>query len=84
MRSDRSYAIIGGLGDLGLLTAELMVEQDAGLVALIGRNPPTLVQQKQIDALEARGGKVLVLQADAADRNQLNVALEAVRGEMAT
>jgi acyl transferase domain-containing protein/acyl-CoA synthetase (AMP-forming)/AMP-acid ligase II/acyl carrier protein len=82
VRRDGAYAIIGGLGDLGMLSARLLAEQHAGLIALVGRSEPTPTQQTVIDALRADGARLLVLRADASDREQLARALETVRRQM--
>jgi myxalamid-type polyketide synthase MxaB len=82
VRREGAYAIVGGLGDLGLLSARILAEQHAGLIALVGRTEPTIAQQTAIDALRAQGARLLVLKADASDREQLAQALEAVRRQL--
>ncbi len=82
IRADRAYVIIGGLGDLGLLSARVLADKGAGLIALIGRSTPTAMQSQSIRDLESAGGRLLHLKADASDIEELRSALEAVRDQL--
>ena len=79
IQSDRAYVIVGGFGDLGLLTAKSLLNRGAGLVALIGRREIDIDLQQQIDSLCPTSDRLLALRADASDRHQLAVALDQVR-----
>ena len=86
--SDASYLITGGLGDLGLLVAQWMVDQGARHIVLVGRTPlppradwatgavdgSTAQRIKAIEALEQRA-QVYVACADVADEDQLAAAI---------
>lgn len=67
IREDGSYLITGGLGGLGLKVAHWMVEQGAKYLVLTGRRGVTSATQEDINQLEQAGAKVLVLQADVSN-----------------
>ena len=89
-RSDGSYLITGGLGDLGLMVARWMVAQGARRVILMGRTqlPPReswnsleagshLARQiAAIRELEDLGTSVHLVSADVADERQLRAFIE--------
>jgi NAD(P)-dependent dehydrogenase (short-subunit alcohol dehydrogenase family)/acyl carrier protein len=94
-RTDGSYLITGGLGDLGLLVARWMVEQGARRLILLGRTrlPPRANWDaaeagshvsRQITAirdLEALGASVHLAAVDVADEGELRGFLDAFRAE---
>lgn len=71
------YLITGGLGGLGLLTADWMVENGARHIALMGRSQPNPAAREALKALERRGVQVLVLSTDVADFQSLTDAFAA-------
>jgi len=92
-RTDGSYLISGGLGDLGLLVARWMVEQGARRLILLGRTrlPPRsswssvetgsrLTRQiTAIRELESLGACVHLASVDVADEGELNGFLDEFR-----
>ena len=94
-RTDGSYLISGGLGDLGLLVARWMVEQGARRLILMGRTrlPPrsnwSSVETgsrlaRQIGAireLESLGACVHLASVDVADEGELGGFLDEFRAE---
>jgi len=94
-RTDGSYLISGGLGDLGLLVARWMVEQGARRLILLGRTklPPrsnwSTVQSgsrltRQITTireLESLGASVHLASVDVADEKELSGFLDEFRAE---
>ena len=94
-RTDGSYLITGGLGDLGLSVARWMVEQGARRLILLGRTklPPRAHWNSaeagsrlahQIDAIrqmEALGACVHLAAVDVADEGQLSAFLDEFRAE---
>lgn len=88
-----TYLITGGLGSLGLLTAQWMVEQGARNLVLIGRKglperhewsiipqDSDIGQQiKAIQALENMGANVIVAQADVSNQAQMTAVFERLR-----
>ena len=94
-RTDASYLISGGLGDLGLLVARWMVEQGARRLILLGRTqlPPRpdwrsveagSRQARQITAireLESLGASVHLASVDVADEGALSGFLDEFRAQ---
>lgn len=67
-----SYLVTGGLGGLGLRVAGWLAEHGAGHLVLLGRSGVTSpAQAAAVAALTAKGVRVTVAKADAADRAQL-------------
>jgi FkbH-like protein len=75
----KTYLITGGLGGLGMVVAESLLELGAIHVALLGRRPPPEAVQENIRRLEALGGKVHVIIADVTDRERLQRELATLR-----
>jgi myxalamid-type polyketide synthase MxaB len=67
IRAGGSYLITGGLGALGLKTAQQLVEQGARHIVLAGRSAPTAESAAAVARLQAAGAAVRVVQADVAD-----------------
>lgn len=76
-RPDASYLISGGLGGLGLASAEWLAEQGARHLVLMGRRAPGSEAETTIARLRDAGVVVQVVQADVADSAGLASALEA-------
>ncbi|MBN1489314.1 MAG: SDR family NAD(P)-dependent oxidoreductase, partial [Phycisphaerae bacterium] len=67
LRADATYLITGGLGGIGLLVAEWMIERGARHLVLVGRRGIHSAEcQEAIDAMRAAGAEVVVAQADVA------------------
>ncbi|ACB52427.1 probable polyketide synthase [Crocosphaera subtropica ATCC 51142] len=75
-REDGTYLITGGLGGLGLLVAQWMVEKGARNLVLMGRNQPNTTQKQKIQALKALGANIVIAQGDISDKEQLAVILQ--------
>jgi natural product biosynthesis luciferase-like monooxygenase protein len=93
-RSQSSYLITGGLGDLGLAVAHWMVEQGARHLILLSRRTlpprdqwqaiaknasPEATQIAALQALESQGAKVYLVTADVSCPDQVKAALDAVK-----
>jgi acyl transferase domain-containing protein len=78
---DGAYLITGGLGGLGLATAERLVGDGARRLVLIGRNRDPGAEARQvIERLERAGAEVLVRKADVSrEQDVRNVLDELVR-----
>ena len=74
-----AYWITGGLGALGLETARWLVRRGARHLVLSGRQPPGPAAKACIRELEEFGARVLVFQADAADRDRMRFVLDEIR-----
>ena len=82
-----SYLITGGLGALGVQTAQWLVEQGAKQLILTGRRPPSDHVQSILNQLEATGSKIAVLLGDIAQQeeteqifDQITATLPPLRG----
>lgn len=77
--ADGTYLISGGLGALGLLTAEWMVKHGARNLVLTSRNAPEPKAQKTIDRLKAAGASVVVAQSDIASESEVKSLIKSIR-----
>lgn len=69
--SEATYLITGGLGGLGLLTAQWMIDKGARNIVLLGRTPPNETARQAISKLEQHEARVVFLQADVANKTDL-------------
>jgi len=79
LRAQGVYLITGGLGGVGLALADYLVRTVRARLALVGRSKPSEEQQRLVDALQAAGAEVLILQADVADAGQMRKIVAATR-----
>jgi len=77
-----TYLITGGLRGLGLMTAEWLVEKGARHLVLTGRSEPGAESAQVIRALESKGARVRVAQADVSDKEAIARLLTDVRATM--
>jgi acyl transferase domain-containing protein/NADPH:quinone reductase-like Zn-dependent oxidoreductase/SAM-dependent methyltransferase/nucleoside-diphosphate-sugar epimerase/acyl carrier protein len=82
IRPDATYLITGGLGGLGLLTAVHLCARGARHVALMGRREPSDAARTSIEALQAEGVQVAVVQGDVSVRADVERALHLVASTM--
>ncbi|MDI3284906.1 type I polyketide synthase [Polyangium sp. 15x6] len=78
LRPDATYLITGGLGALGLATAQWMVEAGARHLALVGIKGPSAAASEVLRGLGEAGARVLVLQGDVARREEVASILEEI------
>jgi thioesterase domain-containing protein/NAD(P)-dependent dehydrogenase (short-subunit alcohol dehydrogenase family)/acyl carrier protein len=78
VRRDGAYLVTGGLGALGLRVADWLAGQGAGTIALLGRKAPSAVVEKQLEAIRAKGAKVVALQGDVTNAASLGKALKQI------
>ncbi|MCF8170955.1 MAG: type I polyketide synthase [Candidatus Methylopumilus sp.] len=67
LKAQASYLITGGLGGLGLRTAQRLAERGAGQLILLGRSKPSPAALLTIEHLRALGAKVQTLTLDVTD-----------------
>ncbi|MFM2061661.1 MAG: hypothetical protein RLZZ507_1331 [Cyanobacteriota bacterium] len=79
LRSDATYLITGGLGALGLHTAEWMVSKGAKHLVLISRHQPSEPARIKIEHLEQVGASIHVLCADISVKQDVVKILEQVQ-----
>ncbi len=78
-RANANYLITGGLGGLGLLTADWMLRRGAQHIALLARREPNAAEREAITRLQAQGGNVQLLRADVQDPDAAGAALDELR-----
>jgi NADPH:quinone reductase-like Zn-dependent oxidoreductase/acyl carrier protein len=82
MRPDATYLIVGGLGGLGPSVAAWLAERGARHVALMGRRGVHEEARARLEALGKAGVAIHVVQGDVTHRDDVQRALEAIRGSM--
>jgi acyl transferase domain-containing protein len=78
LHSDGTYLITGGLGALGLKTAQWLVEKGARHLVLLGRRGPSKAAREIIAQLEQAGGRIQIEQADVCDKGQMARVFEKI------
>jgi NADPH:quinone reductase-like Zn-dependent oxidoreductase/acyl carrier protein len=71
VRNDGTYLVTGGLGGLGLVTAEWLVEQGARHLVLISRTEPSEDAAARIRKLEALGAQVVTARTDVSREDEV-------------
>lgn len=79
LKADATYLITGGLGGIGLLVAQWMVEHGAKHLVLVGRSKPNEAAQATLRALEETGTQVVVVQADISQEEQVTSLLTQIK-----
>ena len=74
----KNYVITGGLGGLGLVVAEWMVERGARNLVLLGRREPSAEAKKIIDNFKAPGARVEVRAADVASKSSIESTFQEI------
>ncbi|MDX2205397.1 MAG: SDR family NAD(P)-dependent oxidoreductase [Hyphomicrobiaceae bacterium] len=67
VRGDGTYLVTGGLGGIGLATAEWLAQRGAGHLVLLGRRGPDESSREALERMRAAGAKVTALACDVAD-----------------
>jgi len=70
-RSDATYLITGGLGDLGLLAANWLVERGARRLVLMGRTGASNEALPAIERMRQTGAEIVIAKADVSQSDQL-------------
>jgi acyl transferase domain-containing protein len=78
IRAAASYLVTGGLGGLGLLTADWLVRRGARHLVLLGRSAPDLHAAREIARFERAGTSVAVVRCDVADAEALARVLSGI------
>lgn len=82
IRSDASYLITGGLGGIGLETAQWLATRGAKSLVLVSRRQPTEDAQKVLDEIRASGAQVTVLNGDVACEEDVLQILNTIRANL--
>jgi len=78
VRADGTYLITGGLGGLGLVVAERLVERGAGHVMLMSRGEPDEKTRALINVWNMNGTRVSVVRGDVARDEDVERAISLV------
>ncbi|MCC6135726.1 MAG: SDR family NAD(P)-dependent oxidoreductase [Gammaproteobacteria bacterium] len=81
--AEASYLITGGLGGLGLRSAQWLAERGARSIILMGRSAPSSQAQTAIATLETNGVRVILALGDVACEADVRAALAAAPGRLA-
>lgn len=82
LSTNATYLITGGLGALGLHTAQWMVDKGARYLVLISRSQPSESAKAAISRLQQQGAKVIVLHADVCNCSELESVFQQVDTSM--
>jgi acyl transferase domain-containing protein/aryl carrier-like protein/protein-L-isoaspartate O-methyltransferase len=82
LQSNATYLIVGGLGGIGLLLAQWMVECGARHLVLVGRGSTSTHAAETLKDLEKLGTQVVFLQADVSKIEQLAEVLAHIQESM--
>jgi polyketide synthase 12/myxalamid-type polyketide synthase MxaB len=80
--ANATYLVTGGLGGLGVFTAQWLVEQGARCVVLLGRHTPSSEAHAVLQELQAQGAAIHTYQVDVAQRDQLAAILDTIATTM--
>jgi myxalamid-type polyketide synthase MxaB len=75
IHADGSYLIVGGLGGLGLLMVDWLVQRGARHVAIMARRGPAPAETARINSITAHGANVSVLGGDVTSRADVDAVL---------
>ncbi len=82
VREDGTYMITGGLGGLGLVTAQWLVDRGAKHLALVNRSQPTEQVREALAELGSGGAKVVTLQGDISRGEDVECLLQEIEQTM--
>ncbi|NJR38871.1 MAG: SDR family NAD(P)-dependent oxidoreductase [Leptolyngbyaceae cyanobacterium CSU_1_4] len=82
IRPDVTYLISGGLGGLGLLVADWLIQQGAKHLVLISRRSPTPQVNIKVQAWERSDVQIRIVQADIAETHIMQQILSDVEATM--
>lgn len=78
IRGDGSYLITGGLGEIGLMTAQYLASKGAGKILLMGRNKPSPKAADIIQNLTDMGVEIEIVTGDVSDAQSLKNVLASI------
>jgi len=82
IRSDCTYLVTGGLGGLGLIVARWLVDLGARYLVLMGRSGASNKAQAAIKEMIQTGAKVLIVQADVSQNEQISAVIDKISESM--
>ncbi|MGF1523324.1 MAG: alpha/beta fold hydrolase, partial [Leptolyngbyaceae cyanobacterium] len=82
IKSEATYLITGGLGALGLKTAQWLIDQGARHLALLSRRGASSQTQSILRQLQQQGASVQVIKADVSSQQNMADALQMIESDM--
>jgi acyl transferase domain-containing protein/acyl-CoA synthetase (AMP-forming)/AMP-acid ligase II/acyl carrier protein/predicted alpha/beta-fold hydrolase len=79
IKSDVTYLITGGLGDLGLKLTSFLVEKGAKNIVLLSRNNPSEHTKNFLNNLSSQGVNLLIKPVDLTDLSQLETVFTEIK-----
>ncbi|MEA3083197.1 MAG: hypothetical protein QOC89_894, partial [Paraburkholderia sp.] len=79
VRPDGAYLVTGGLGGLGMCTAQWLIGQGARHIALMSRSRPSVDVRNTLERFRAQGINLTVHQADVTEPRQVAHVLNEIR-----
>ena len=81
-QAEASYLITGGLGGLGLVVAQWMVEHGGRNIILTGRREPSPQAQAALEQMRSKGARVVTMRCDVSNRDALALCLDDISQSM--
>jgi acyl transferase domain-containing protein len=78
IRATSTYVITGGMGGLGLQSAEWLVRKGARTIVLVGRRAPSAHAAEIIQTLRGQGARIEIRLADVADHQQVSAVFSEI------
>ncbi|MCF2150415.1 Polyketide synthase [Desmonostoc muscorum LEGE 12446] len=82
LKADATYLITGGLGEIGLLVAQWLVEHGAKYLVLAGRSSPNEAAEVTLRRLKEAGSQVIILQTDVSLEKDVTSLLTQIKTSM--
>ncbi|GAA6618282.1 type I polyketide synthase [Scytonema sp. NUACC26] len=82
LKADATYLVTGGLGGIGLLVAQWMVEHGAKHLVLVGRSSPNEAATAILSRLEEVGTQVVIIQTDVSKEEEVTSLLNQIKTSM--
>lgn len=82
LKADATYLITGGLGEIGLLVAQWLVEHGAKYLVLAGRSSPNEAAIATVKHLRASGVRVMVTQTDVSLEKDVTSLITQIKTSM--
>lgn len=82
LRADASYLVTGGLGGLGLLVAQWMVERGARHLVLMGRSEASPEAMEMLATMEQSGARVVAITGDVSQESDVRDVLAQIEREL--
>ena len=82
INSEGSYLITGGLGALGIKTANWLINKGAKNLVLLARKKPSMEVESKIQSWQNRGVNILIANADVRNIQQLQSVFDSIASSM--